>query len=142
MIAMALQAVAFQSPPQNLAAITPPIEKVLKLKIEPVIPGKPCINDDTYCDVYAGHIQIQTLGKGVVNLMTTSQEPHSRYRLACAAAFAGLSGSAQAFAEEIMAEAFNSAASQGAFKADVAGVEVSVRPALSSDLLACRFFRY
>ncbi|MEZ5878968.1 MAG: hypothetical protein R3D43_15135 [Tepidamorphaceae bacterium] len=73
--------------------------------------------------------------------MTTSQEPHSRYRLV-RGRIRWLSGSAQAFAEEIMAEAFNSAASQGAFKADVAGVEVSVRPALSSDLLACRFFRY
>jgi hypothetical protein len=141
-LVMLLQpASAFRSPNENLEAISAPIERATGLQIEPSIPGKPCGDDGKFCDVMAGEIIIQVYGRGIVELLITPQEAPSTYRKACAGAFEGLSGSAPEFADEIIAEAFNLAATQGKFKRVIAGVEVSVRPD-TSGILGCKFFRY
>lgn len=138
-LVMQLQpASAFRSPSENLDAITGPIERATGLKIEPSIPGKPCGDDGKFCDVMAGEIIIQV--SGIVELLITPQVAPSTYRKACAGAFEGLSGSAPEFADEIIADAFAIAATQGEFERDIAGVGITVRPD-SSGILGCRFLR-
>ena len=106
LVMMLQPASAFKTPRENVEAIIAPIERATGLKVEPLMPDKPCINDGNFCTVFAGKIQIQVHGRGIVDLLTTTQEAPSTYLQACAGAFQGLSGSAPQFAEEIIAQAF------------------------------------
>ena len=138
-IAAPYTAVAVQDLEAKLQAAAKGIEEATGYVAEPGAGPNYCLHDK-FCEAFAGEIQVQAHGLGVVTLLTTTRESQATYRDACAGAFAGLSGSDYGFSRELVAEAFAEAAINGRFRRTVAGVELSVSPSLD-DLLECRLFK-
>ena len=133
-------ALAFSPPPENFERVREAVENAGHHMSKFGLPF--CREDGEWCEGDADEwIRIQAYGRGIIEVMTTSQLPHSQYRDVCAAAFAGLSGAAMSFADEVIAEAFQIASAQGSFNQDIQGVEIEVRPS-SDDVLGCQFFKY
>ena len=132
---------ATQTPEQNLNAVRGPIAEATGREVVPLMIERYCHEDGRACSALVGDIQIATYGRGVVVLHFYPGEDHGIYRLACAGAFAGLSGAHPATAAEVLTVAFNTASVAGSFKQEVAGVQVQVQPG-SGGFLGCRFFKY
>ncbi len=64
--------------------ITEDVVAVLKreysIEPQPSTQNEPFCRDDGYCQLNVGRFRIEVMGAGVVDIQTTSQEPHSRYR--------------------------------------------------------------
>jgi len=111
------------------------------IKPEPFIPNTPLCRDDGFCTFLADGFTVQIYGNGIASIMTSTQVPHSQYRIMCATIFSGLAQSNITFAQEIIESAFIQASQTGSFKQDLNSVQIDISPDINN-ILACEFFKY
>lgn len=122
-------------------SIVATIRRHYKYEAQPSLPNKPFCREDGYCTLVVGDFRMQVWGKGIVDIETTTQSPHSRYREMCSAVFSAISGSNLDFAAEVIEGAFANAGQNGSFKHNISGTEIAIRRD-GIGVLACSFFKY
>lgn len=121
---------------ENMQRIISGLDKA-NIKWEPVA-NTPCLNDG-YCSIYAGNVQINTVG-WTAEAMVTSLDPFEKYASVCSAALAGLISGNLNSARKYISQGFRDASRGERAKYDIAGTELTIRRSYD-DRLGCHFFR-
>ena len=105
----------------------------------PLYLDKLCYSD-TACQIYAGKTQIQVVYK-TVEALTSSRVTPQYYQNVCSAILIGLTDSNKDLAEDIITQAFDYASKNGSAKSETLGVEITIKPDSSNNLLGCSFYK-
>ena len=97
-------------------------------------------SSDTACQIYAGKTQIQVVYK-TVEALTSSRVTPQYYQNVCSAILIGLTDSNKDLAEDIITQAFDYASKNGSAKSETLGVEITIKPDSSNNLLGCSFYK-
>ena len=97
-------------------------------------------SSDTACQIYAGKTQIQVVYK-TVEALTSSRVTLQYYQNVCSAILIGLTDSNKDLAEDIITQAFDYASKNGSAKSETLGVEITIKPDSSNNLLGCSFYK-
>jgi|GEM_PF-2603221 len=97
-------------------------------------------SSDKYCQVYANKVQIQIIYK-TVQALTSSIVSPQYYQNVCSAILIGLTNENKDLAEDIITQAFAYASKNGSAKSETLGVEITIKPDSSNNLLACSFYK-
>ena len=105
----------------------------------PLYYDKLCSTDKA-CQIYAGKIQIQIIYKSVIVNPSSRVSPKD-YLEACSASFISLTNANKDLAESIITQAFDYASKNGSAKSETLGVEITIKPDSSNNLLGCSFYK-
>lgn len=95
---------------------------------------------DKYCQVYANKVQIQISYK-TVEALTSSKVSPQYYQNVCSAILIGLTDANKDLSEDIITQAFDYASKNGSAKSETLGVEITIKPDSSNNLLGCSFYK-
>ena len=105
----------------------------------PLYYDKLCSSDKA-CQIYAGKTQIQVIYKSV-SVNPSSKVAPEDYLETCSASFIALTNANKDLAEDIITQAFDYASKNGSAKSETLGVEITIKPDSSNNLLGCSFYK-
>ncbi|MCG3714917.1 hypothetical protein L5F64_04985 [Aliarcobacter butzleri] len=98
-------------------------------------------SSDTACQIYADKTQIQVVYKTVEAFISSRVTPEY-YQNICSAILLGLTTDVNKnLAEDIITQAFAYASKNGSVKSETLGVEITIKPDSSNNLLGCSFYK-
>ncbi|WP_066403010.1 hypothetical protein [Aliarcobacter cryaerophilus] len=97
-------------------------------------------SSDTACQIYASKTQIQVVYK-TVEALTSSKVSPQYYQNVCSAILIGLTDANKDLSEDIITQAFDYASKNGSAKSETLGVEITIKPDSSNNLLGCSFYK-